>query len=160
MGVSGAGKSVVGAGLASRLGWAFVDADHLHPTSNVEKMASGIPLTDDDRWPWLDVVGATLAQHGDGVVMACSALRRAYRDRIRVAAPATFFVELDGTPELLLSRISGRVGHFMPPSLLTSQLATLESLGTDEAGARVSIDGTPEEVVTRAAAAVLDAESR
>ncbi|MCS5731210.1 gluconokinase [Herbiconiux moechotypicola] len=154
MGVSGAGKSVVGAGLAARLGLPFIDADHLHPAANVEKMASGIPLTDDDRWPWLDVVGSTLAAHSEGVVMACSALRRVYRDRIRRAAPGTFFVELDGTPELLLRRISARVGHFMPPALLTSQLATLESLAPDEHGARVSIDGTPDEVLTRAVAAM------
>lgn len=124
MGVSGSGKSTVGALLAARLGVPFVDGDALHPASNVAKMAAGIPLDDDDRAPWLDAVGARLAQ--GGVVVACSALRRAYRDRLRDAAPAARFVLLHGNRDLLASRIAERVGHFMPAALLASQLAILE----------------------------------
>ena len=124
MGVSGSGKSTVGALLAARLGVPFVDGDALHPASNVAKMAAGIPLDDDDRAPWLYAVGARLAQ--GGVVVACSALRRAYRDRLREAAPAARFVLLHGSPALLASRIAERVGHFMPAALLDSQLAILE----------------------------------
>jgi len=124
MGVSGSGKSTVGALLAQRLGVPFVDGDVLHPPANVAKMAAGIPLDDDDRAPWLDAVGARLAE-GD-VVVACSALRRAYRERLRSAAPATRFVLLHGTRELLASRVATRLDHFMPATLLDSQLATLE----------------------------------
>ncbi|MCS5736354.1 gluconokinase [Herbiconiux daphne] len=154
MGVSGSGKSLIGSALAARLGWAFVDADDLHPVANVAKMTAGTPLTDDDRWPWLDIVAQTLAASGTGMVIACSALRRAYRDRIRTQAPDAVFLELVGTPELLAARVSGRTAHFMPVSLLASQLATLESLGDDERGALVDIDGTPGEVLERAIAAV------
>jgi gluconokinase len=154
MGVSGAGKSLIGSALAAELGWSFVDADDLHPAVNVSKMASGIPLTDDDRWPWLDIVAQTLSASERGIVVACSALRRAYRDRIRAAAPDAFFIELDGSPELLAARIGARTAHFMPASLLASQLGTLESLAADEAGAVVSVDGTPAEVLAAAVAAV------
>lgn len=154
MGVSGSGKSLVGAALAAATGRPFVDADDLHPLTNVEKMRAGIALVDADRWPWLDAVGAAILAHPDGVVVACSSLRRAYRDRIRATATSAFFIELDGSPELLLERISARVGHFMPPALLESQLALLEPLALDEPGARISIDGTPDEVVARAVAAL------
>jgi gluconokinase len=124
MGVSGSGKSTVGALLASRLGLPFVDGDALHPEANVRKMAAGVPLDDDDRAPWLDAVGARLTQ--GGVVVACSALRRAYRDRLRDAAPAAQFVLLHGTRSLLASRLAARVDHFMPAALLDSQLGILE----------------------------------
>ncbi|MCS5717837.1 gluconokinase [Herbiconiux sp. CPCC 205763] len=156
MGVSGSGKSLIGSGLAARRGWAFIDGDDLHPELNVAKMTAGIPLTDDDRWPWLDIVSATLAGSTDGIVMACSALRRAYRDRIRAAAPDAVFLELTGSRELLWQRMSARPGHFMPASLLDSQLATLESLAPDEAGAQVSIEGGPAEVLDRVDAALRD----
>ncbi|MWB97100.1 gluconokinase [Agromyces seonyuensis] len=141
MGVSASGKSSMGIALAARLGVPFVDADDLHPRANVEKMAAGIPLDDEDRRPWLDLVGQRLAAGGDdgGVVIACSALKRAYRDRLRAAAPGTAFVHLTGTPDLLAERAQGRAGHFMPPSLLASQLATLEVLGDDEAGVVLDI---------------------
>jgi carbohydrate kinase (thermoresistant glucokinase family) len=130
MGVSGSGKSTVGAELAARLGVPFVDGDALHPVANVAKMAAGIPLDDADRWPWLDAVGARLAE--SRVVVACSALRRSYRDRLRAAAPDVRFVLLDGSRELLAARTGARLDHFMPPALLDSQLATLERPAPDE----------------------------
>jgi gluconokinase len=141
MGVSGAGKSTVGAALAERLGARFVDADSLHPPANVEKMAAGVPLTDEDRWPWLSLVGAELAStHPNGIVVACSALRRAYRDAIRANAPATTFALLSVELSVLQGRVTQRPGHFMPPSLLTSQLETLEPLEADEPGLTTSAE--------------------
>lgn len=153
MGVSGAGKSTVGAALAAALGASFVDGDDLHPPANVAKMAGGVPLDDDDRAPWLDEVGRTLAG-GASVVVACSALKRRYRDRIRAVAPDTVTIALDGSRELLGARLGARIDHFMPASLLDSQLGALEPLGADEAGAIVSIDATPAEVVSAALDAV------
>ncbi|HJV98797.1 MAG TPA: gluconokinase [Arthrobacter sp.] len=139
MGVCGAGKSTVGAALAQRLDATFVDSDSLHPQANVEKMAAGNPLTDEDRWPWLDLVGAELAsEHPTGIIVACSALKRVYRDAIRAKAPATMFVQLSVDLPLLQTRVAERPGHFMPPSLLTSQLETLEPLQADEAGLAVA----------------------
>ncbi|WP_284980360.1 gluconokinase [Arthrobacter sp. fls2-241-R2A-200] len=138
MGVCGAGKSTVGAALAQRLGAKFVDSDSLHPRANVHKMTQGIPLTDEDRWPWLTLVGDELAApHPDGIVVACSALKRAYRDAIRDTAPATTFIQLDVERSLLEERLTDRPGHFMPATLLQSQLETLEPLDTNEAGVRV-----------------------
>lgn len=133
MGVSGCGKSTVGALLAARLGVPFVDADSLHPEVNVAKMAAGTPLDDADRGPWLAAVAASFS--GDAsLVIACSALKRDYRDLIRAGAPDSQFVHLHGTAELLAARVGARPGHFMPPALLASQLATLEPLGADESG--------------------------
>ena len=155
MGVAGSGKTTVGHKLAEVLGADFIDGDALHPPANVSKMASGIPLTDEDRWPWLAVVGRTLADAGPGgMVVACSALRRMYRAAILDQAPETRFVELDGSPELLQRRIEARVGHFMPAGLLASQLATLEPLAPDEPGVRVDIDRPTEEIVSAAAGAL------
>jgi carbohydrate kinase (thermoresistant glucokinase family) len=154
-GVSGSGKSTVGALLAERLGVPFADADDLHPQTNVDKMAAGIPLTDEDRWPWLATVGAELAaSSATGLVIACSALRRVYRDAIRDAAPTTFFVELTGSPELLAERIGSRKGHFMPPALLASQLALLEPLQADERGVILDVAATPDQLVDGALAAL------
>ncbi|MGN7798261.1 gluconokinase, partial [Leifsonia sp. 22587] len=154
MGVSGSGKTTVGELLAERLGVPFVDGDALHPPANVAKMASGTPLTDEDRIPWLREVGRTLASTGpDGVVVACSALKRAYRDLIRAEAPAAVFAELDGTRELLAARMSERPGHFMPVSLLDSQLATLEPLQSDEAGLRLDVGRPPQALADAVAAA-------
>jgi gluconokinase len=142
MGVSGAGKSDVGAALAERLGARFTDSDSLHPQSNVEKMSAGIPLTDEDRWPWLRLVGEELASADpNGIVVACSALKRVYRDAIRAAAPSTKFILLNVDLPVLQARVTSRPGHFMPPSLLTSQLETLEPLEGDEPGLIV----TPQE---------------
>lgn len=134
MGVSGAGKSSVGAGLALALGIDFVDGDDLHPPENIAKMTRGQPLTDEDRHPWLDRVAAVLAGGacGAGRVVACSALRRQYRDRIRAGVPGVRFVFLDGHAELISRRQAARRGHFMPPGLLSSQFATLERPGADE----------------------------
>ena len=145
MGVSAAGKSTVGAALAAVLGVPFADADDLHPAANTRKMASGVPLTDDDRWGWLDAVGESFRAHrGDGLVMACSALRRVYRDRIRTAEPEVVFVHLDGSRELLETRARARADHFMPAGLLASQLDTLEPLDDDESGFSADIATPPE----------------
>ncbi len=151
MGVSAAGKSTVGTALAETLGVPFADADGLHPAANTAKMNAGTPLTDDDRWPWLDAVGAAFASaSGTGLVMACSALRRVYRDRIRAVAPDVVFVHLTGARELLASRAAARTDHFMPASLLDSQLATLEDLEPDEAGFDVIVDRAPDLLVAEA----------
>jgi gluconokinase len=152
MGVSGSGKSHIGSLVAQRLGVPFADADDLHPASNVSAMAAGRPLTDDDRWPWLAAVGDALAgASASGLVMACSALKRSYRDAIRVKAQDARFVHLDGSAELLRARIGARTGHFMPATLLDSQLATLEPLAPDELGLTVSIDQSPVEIVAEIA---------
>lgn len=141
MGVSGSGKSTVGAALADHLGVPFVDGDELHPAANVAKMAAGRPLDDADRAPWLDAVGGWLAAHAAaGGVVACSALRRRYRDRLRELAPGLVFVHLAGDRELVASRQRRRTGHFMPSSLLDSQLAALEPLEDDEPGLAISLD--------------------
>ncbi|GAA1958104.1 gluconokinase [Microbacterium deminutum] len=155
MGVSAVGKSTVAAWIAASAGLSFVDADDLHPAANKAKMAAGVPLDDADRGPWLDRVGATLADaRGRGTVIACSALKRAYRDRIRAAAPDAYFVFLDGDHDVLRQRAAARTGHFMPPSLLDSQLATLEPLGPDENGGRVDVDFPVDQVCAAALAVV------
>lgn len=154
-GVSGSGKSTVGALLAQRLEVPFLDADSLHPEANVAKMAAGLPLTDIDREPWLVRIGEALAAHSDsGLVLACSALRRTYRDTIRAVAPSTVFVTLSGSRELIAARMNARSEHFMPPSLLDSQLATFEPLESDENGADVSIDASVDAIVDAAASVV------
>ncbi|MBP2413833.1 carbohydrate kinase (thermoresistant glucokinase family) [Arthrobacter stackebrandtii] len=132
MGVSGCGKSTIGALVAHELGLPFTDGDSLHPMANIAKMAAGTPLNDDDREPWLEIVGKELAGSANGLVVACSALKRSYRDMIRVQAPDVVFLHLAGTREVLGSRLEGRSGHFMPTALLDSQLATLEALDADE----------------------------
>jgi gluconokinase len=152
MGASGAGKTVIGRALAELLGWAFLDADDRHPPANVAKMEAGEPLTDSDRWPWLDVVGSELAAT-DGVVVACSALKRRYRDRLRSHAPDVFFACLSAAEPELARRIQARKNHYMPVSLLRSQLAALEPLAADENGVTVMSDKNVDETVS----AIVDA---
>ena len=132
MGVSGSGKSTVGAVLAQRLRVPFIDADTLHPPANVAKMAGGQPLDDDDRYPWLEQVGRWLADHRAGGVVACSALKRNYRDQLRAHCPRVEFLHLSGSNELIGRRLAARTGHFMPAALLQSQFDALEPLDADE----------------------------
>ncbi|MDQ2734620.1 MAG: gluconokinase [Pseudomonadota bacterium] len=154
MGVSGSGKSTIGAGIAESLGLHFIDGDVLHSPASVAMMQAGRPLQDDDRWPWLDRIGACVADAARwprGVVVACSALKRAYRDRIRGAAPGVRFVFLDGTEALIHSRLAGRSGHYMPSALLASQLRTLEVPGVDEADVqRLDVKLAENDIVERA----------
>ena len=140
MGVSGSGKSTVGAALAQLLRVPFADADDLHSAANIEKMSSGHPLNDDDRRSWLDSIGEWLARHTDGGVMSCSALKRAYRDQLRSHCPDVDFLHLAGTPEVIGRRQASRLGHFMPASLLASQFAILEPLASDERGIEIDVD--------------------
>ncbi len=137
MGVAGCGKSTVAEELARRLGWELAEGDDFHPEPNIAKMSSGTPLTDEDRWPWLDLIAEWTAEQdeaGKNTIVTCSALRKVYRDRLRNAPGRTLFVHLVGSSELLEHRLSSRSGHFMPPTLLPSQLATLEPLEADEEG--------------------------
>lgn len=140
MGVSGSGKSTLAEMLAARLPAPFLEGDDLHPPANVARMAAGIPLTDADRAPWLDRIGAWLAAQPGWAVATCSALRRAYRDRLRDAAPGLRFILPDVSADTLERRLTHRTGHFMPASLLPSQLALLERPGPDEAA--LVLDGT------------------
>lgn len=153
MGVSGSGKTATAQLLAMRLGRPFADADDFHPPANIAKMSAGEPLTDADRAPWLVAVGRWLHdhdQHADGGVIACSALKRSYRDTLRSAAPQAYFVLLTAARELLLQRVSQRRHHFMPASLLDSQLAILQPLQPDERGISLSADQTPNAIATQA----------
>jgi carbohydrate kinase (thermoresistant glucokinase family) len=149
MGVSGCGKTTIGELIAARYGATFIDADDLHPESNVVKMSRGIPLTDEDRWPWLRSVGEHLAQSGS-VVIACSALKGIYRQEILKSAPDTLFIHLHGTRELLARRMNSRGEHFMPTSLLDSQLATLEMLQAGEPGYELNIVDSEADIVSKA----------
>jgi gluconokinase len=148
MGVSGCGKSSVGAEFAAQIGARFVDADDLHPESNIAKMAAGIALTDTDRTPWLAVIGREFAGSEEPLVIACSALKRRYRDAIRdQAATPIAFLHLDGTKDVIAGRMAARQGHFMPTTLLESQFVALEPLEPDEAGTRVDIDQPPKAIM-------------
>lgn len=147
MGVSGSGKTTVAAELARRLGWRFAEGDAFHPEANVAKMRAGIPLTDDDRWPWLDAIAAWIGEtraKGEHCVVACSALRRAYRKRLAAGRDDVCFVYLQGEYELVAARLARRQGHYMPLSLLRSQYATLEEPATEENPIVVSIVQPPE----------------
>ncbi|MEH6819428.1 MAG: gluconokinase [Dietzia psychralcaliphila] len=169
MGVSGAGKSTVARAIAERLDAPFVDADDLHPPANRRKLGAGEPLTDDDRSPWLAAVRDQLRERDrmapestsdHGVVIACSALRRAYRDVLRDVDRAVFFVELGADPELLADRLAARRGHFASHRILESQLATLEPLDPDENGIAYSSSLPVEQIVDRVLAALRSARRR
>jgi gluconokinase len=153
MGVSGSGKTTLAEGIAEHLHWRFQEGDELHPRANVEKMSRGDPLTDEDRWPWLDALGSWLdarAQAGESAVLTCSGLRRTYRDRLRSGRPGVRFCHVVVSAETLRQRLAHRRGHYMPASLLASQLATLEELDDDEPGVTVSAEGDPADVVAEA----------
>ena len=155
MGVSGSGKTSVGAALAQRLHVPFEDADDLHPPANVAKMSAGIPLDDADRLPWLRTVGAWLHAHSaGGGVTSCSALRRGYRDILREAAPQQVFVHLAGDRDVIARRVAGRPGHFMPAALVDSQFATLEPLEPDERGVTLDVDQPLDALVDACVAAL------
>ena len=147
MGVSGSGKSTVGSALAQRLRVPFVDADTLHPPSDIAKMSAGEPLTDDDRYPWPERVGEWLTGHRGGGVVSCSALKRKYRDQLRTHCASIEFLYLSGSPELISSRITDRPGHFMPAALQQAQFDALQPLGPDEAGVTADISHGVENIV-------------
>ncbi|MEU3664428.1 gluconokinase [Streptomyces sp. NPDC032940] len=155
MGVAGTGKTTIGPLLAARLGVPYAEGDDFHPPANIAKMTAGTPLTDEDRWPWLDAIGGWAhGRAGLGGVVSSSALKRSYRDRLRAAAPGVVFVHLTGSRELIEDRMSHREGHFMPTALLDSQFATLQPLEPDEAGVAVDVAGSPEEITERATTAL------
>lgn len=150
MGVSGSGKTTVAQELARRLGTHVVEGDDLHPPANVAKMRAGHPLDDADRWPWLDRVAAEIGageQADQTRVLTCSALKRSYRDRLRAGHPSVWFAHVAVRPAVLRARLAARTGHYMPPSLLDSQLAILEPLGADEPGVTIDGDGDCRTVV-------------
>jgi gluconokinase len=147
MGVSGSGKSTVGAALAQRLRVPFADADDFHPAANIAKMTAGHPLDDADRHPWLEAIGAWLAAHPDGGVMSCSALKRSYRDQLRRHCAGVEFLYLSGTLDVIARRQASRPGHFMPASLLASQFATLEPLEPDERGVAINVDQNIDSII-------------
>ena len=147
MGVSGSGKSTVGAALAQRLRVPFADADDFHPPANIEKMSAGHALDDDDRYPWLEAIGKWLAEHPAGGVMSCSALKRTYRDQLRQHCPDIEFLHLEGSMETIGRRQASRPGHFMPASLLESQFRTLEPLAPDECGVVIDVDQSIDDII-------------
>ena len=155
MGVCGAGKSEIGARLAAAMGVPFLEGDRFHPAQNIAKMSAGIPLNDADRAGWLAALGAEIRasrRRGEGLVLSCSALKRRYRDLLRNADPGLRFAHLDGARAILEQRTAERAGHYMPASLLDSQLHDLEPLQADEAGLRLDLAQTPQQLV----AAILD----
>ena len=165
MGVAGSGKSTLAAALSHTLGWACAEADEFHPAANIAKMSQGIPLQDDDRWPWLGEIRDWMtgkSRDGLSTVLTCSALKQSYRRLLSEAGGRVIFLHLDGGAELIGQRMQGREGHFMPPTLLPSQLATLEPLSQDELDAgslRLDISRSPEELVAAVVQALgLDAD--
>lgn len=158
MGVSGSGKTTVAQGVVACTGWVFAEADEFHPRANIDKMSQGIPLTDEDRWPWLHDLAGWMAAHaakGEDTVITCSALKRSYRDVLRADVAAlggghrVVFAHLDGAAEVIASRLEGRKGHFMPPSLLQSQIDTLEALDADEDAVVLDLTADPDVLIDR-----------
>lgn len=152
MGVSGCGKTSVGVGLSQSTSIRFIDGDALHPKANVDKMSAGNPLTDEDRWPWLEAIGREFANSPEPLIIGCSALKRSYRDRIRHHAGAKVtFIHLTGTREIISNRMQARKDHFMLPTLLDSQFAALEPPATDENSISIDIDQPLDAIIARAA---------
>ena len=149
MGVSGCGKSTIASGLAAAMGWTLLEGDQFHPRANVEKMAAGTPLTDEDRWPWLRAIAAAMDAHPGGAVVACSALRRAYRDILIGERRDVRLVYLQGSRAAIGARLAARRGHFMPPALLDSQFLTLEEPGPDEHPLVLDIDLAPGVIIQK-----------
>ncbi len=150
MGVSGSGKTTVAVELARRLTWQFTEGDDHHPAANIAAMSAGVPLTDDDRRPWLHRLAAWIGEHetaGRSCVLTCSALKRSYRDLLRDGHDSVWFVHVTVPEDVLTERVTSRTGHYMPPSLVASQLATLEPLTDDEPGITLPGTGSPDEVV-------------
>ena len=148
MGVSGSGKSTVGGMIAGAMGWDLQEGDDLHPQANIEKMATGHPLNDDDRWPWLDKIAQWITQHTDAGqpgIVTCSALKRIYRDILR--GENVVFVHLAGSRDQIGQRLTARLDHYMPPSLLDSQISTLEPIDPDEQAIIIDVGGSPVEIV-------------
>jgi gluconokinase len=163
MGVSGCGKTTVAAGLARQEGWILLEGDSFHPPANIAKMKAGTPLTDEDRWPWLRAIAAKedeLLAAGQSAAVACSALKRAYRDILIGGRRNAVLVYLRGSKELIAARLKARKGHFMPPALLDSQFATLEEPGPDEHPIVVDIGGSAEAVVKDAVRQFEDRQSQ
>lgn len=157
MGVSGSGKTTVAKGISTVMGWEFAEGDAFHSDANVEKMRSGHPLTDDDRWPWLESIGEWISgkeSARESAVVTCSALRRVYRDLLRRDRPHVRFLHVEAPTEIIHDRMEHRPGHYMPASLLTSQIATLEPLENDEPGVSISNEGTAATVLDRALGAL------
>ena len=155
MGVSGSGKTTVGAAIAQRLGVPFADADDFHPPENITKMSAGIPLDDDDRRPWLETIAAWLAAHAEqGGVVSCSALKRSYRTILASQAPQSVFVHLHGERDVVAARVAGRPGHFMPAALVDSQFSTLEPLASDEPGVVIDLDQPVDTLVEQSVTAL------
>ncbi|KFI46854.1 gluconokinase [Bifidobacterium bohemicum] len=156
MGVAGCGKTTVAEAVRDQLGYVMAEGDDFHSQANVDKMSHGIPLTDEDRWPWLASINTWMADHdakGESTVVSCSALKKSYRDVLRKQINV-FFVHLSGSQELIGERLAKRKGHYMPSSLLPSQFADLEPLQDGETGVEVSVNGSPEEVERRVLAGI------
>ncbi len=157
MGVSGCGKSTVAKAISTVLGWEFAEGDAFHSDENVAKMSSGTPLDDDDRRPWLESIGEWISvkeSRGESAVVTCSALRRSYRDLLRAGRPHVRFLHVTAESDLIRDRMEQRPGHYMPASLLSSQLSTLEPLGDDEPGVTITNEGSAAQVLDRALAAL------
>lgn len=155
MGVSGSGKTTLATLLGERLGWATAEADDFHPPANIAKMAAGTPLDDADRWLWLAAIRDWMNGHsapGAGTIVTCSALKRSYRDLLRQADGTVRFIHVTGAPSAIARRLEHRTGHFMPPTLLPSQLLALEPLEADEEGITLPNDTTPQDLADRALA--------